>query len=157
MEYIRPSSELIVARTTSEQAEFRSLVRLLDAFLAERDGEDHAFYAQYNTVDTIKHVVVGYIGKIAVACGAFKEYEPGTVEIKRMYVLPEYRNCGVASTVLQHLENWARASGYSTCILETITPPNPAIGLYQKAGYTLIPNFGQYAGAVKSVCMKKDL
>jgi putative acetyltransferase len=150
------SSNLTLVRTTSEHPDFQALVERLDVFLAERDGEDHAFYAQYNTIKTIRHVVVAYAGGVAVACGAFKPQDGGTAEIKRMYVVPEYRNKGAASAVLQYLEQWAATEGYTSFILETIAPPNPAIGLYQKAGYTFIANFGQYAGMSKSVCMKKD-
>ncbi len=38
---------ILLARTTSDP-DFRLLVLLLDRELAIRDGDDHAFYAQYN-------------------------------------------------------------------------------------------------------------
>ena len=47
-------------RTNSENRDFRDLVKLLDAELAETDGEDHSFYAQFNKIDKIKHVVLAY-------------------------------------------------------------------------------------------------
>jgi GNAT superfamily N-acetyltransferase len=144
-------------RTTSDNPDFRKLVQLLDIFLKERDGDDHVFYAQFNKIDTIRNVIVCYSGDIAIGCGAFKEYDDDTVEIKRMYVLPEYRGKGVATMVLAQLETWAKENNYSTCILETVVEPNEAIGLYLKAGYSFIPNFGQYVNATKSLCMKKVL
>jgi hypothetical protein len=45
-------------RTNSENHDFIGLVKLLDADLAKRDGEDHSFYAQFNTVDKIKYIVL---------------------------------------------------------------------------------------------------
>ena len=39
------------SRTTSENPGFIKLVKLLDAELAIKDGEEHAFYAQYNGID----------------------------------------------------------------------------------------------------------
>ena len=73
-------------RTDSSNHNFVELVKLLDKELQIRDGADHSFYAQYNKIDKIKNVVVAYIDDIAVGCGAIKEYEPGTIEIKRMFV-----------------------------------------------------------------------
>ena len=47
-------------RTDSENKDFIKLVRNLDAYLAEKDGDDHAFYSQFNKIDTIKFVVGAY-------------------------------------------------------------------------------------------------
>ena len=57
-------------RTTSDNETFLSLVALLDEDLAIRDGEDHAFYAQFDTLDHIKNVVVGHHRNHAGGCGA---------------------------------------------------------------------------------------
>jgi hypothetical protein len=40
-------------------------------------------------------------------------------------------------------------------ILETGIKQPEAIALYQKSGYTIIPNYGQYTDVATSVCMKK--
>lgn len=144
-------------RTDSEDPGFIALVKLLDADLAIRDGEEHAFYAQYNKIDKIKHVVLAYENGKPMGCGAIKEFEPGTMEVKRMYVLPEGRNKGIASRVLAELENWARELAYTRCILETGLKQPEAIGLYRKNGYQQIPNYGQYAGVENSVCFEKVL
>ena len=144
-------------RTNSGNPDFISLVKLLDADLAVRDGDEHAFYAQYNKVDAIRHVVVAYAGGRPVGCGAIKEFENGTMEVKRMYTLPEFRGKGIASQLLAELEKWAAELGYQKCILETGKKQPEAIALYQKNGYRDIPNYGQYAGVENSVCFEKDL
>ena len=146
-----------VIRTDSTNQDFVKLVRCLDADLAKRDGEDHAFFAQFNTIDSLKYVVVVYEDDDAVGCGAIKEYSPSTMEIKRMYTLPEKRGKGIASSVLRELEAWASELSYETCILETGTRQPEAIGLYKKNGYTIIPNYGQYAEVENSVCFEKHL
>ena len=71
--------------------------------------------------------------------------------------LPEYRGKGVAEAILNELENWAKEEGYSISILETGHKQLDAIGLYQKLGYQITENFGQYIGVENSVCMKKIL
>ena len=142
-------------RTDSDHADFRHLVSFLDRELAQRDGPEHAFYAQFNKIDKIRHVVVAYQGETPVGCGAIKAYAPDVAEVKRMFVPEAYRRQGIARMVLQELEEWAKELGYSACILETGKKQPEAIALYQSLGYEAIPNYGQYEGVENSVCMKK--
>ena len=144
-------------KTESFNTDFIHLVQFLDRELAERDGSEHAFYAQFNKIDALRNVVVAYENERPVGCGAFKEIAPGTVEIKRMYVPPEHRSKGIASLVLSELEKWAATLGFHTARLETGKRQPEAIRLYEKNGYALIPNYGQYAGVENSVCFEKQL
>lgn len=148
---------LTFLRTDSSHPDFVALVQLLDADLRVRDGEDHAFYAQFNKIDQIKNVVVGYRENVAVGCGAFKPFAPGTGEVKRMYVLPAYRNQGIAGAILQELETWAASLDLKTLVLETGVAQPEAIALYNKHGYARIPNYGQYANVENSVCLQKSV
>jgi len=146
-----------VVRTDSDNQDFIHLVKHLDADLAERDGDDHPFYAQFNKINKIKYAVVAYENSKPVGCGAIKEYTPNTMEIKRMYTLPESRGKGIASKVLTELETWAAELSYEKCILETGKKQPEAIALYKKNGYKPIPNYGQYAGIKNSVCFEKEI
>jgi putative acetyltransferase len=144
-------------RTNSVNEDFIRLVQLLDADLAERDGSDHAFYAQFNKIALIQHALVAYENDEPVGCGAFKKFDTASAEIKRMYVLPVHRNKGIAAALLQQLEQWAKEEGYQSTVLETGMKQPEAIHLYEKSGYSRITNYGQYAGVYNSVCMKKEL
>ena len=144
-------------RTDSGSKDFVSLVKLLDKELQIRDGDEHTFYAQYNKLDKIKYAVVAYINNVPVGCGALKEYDNSTMEVKRMFVKDEYRSKGIATKVLIELENWTKELGFSKCILETGLAQPEAIHLYKKNNYKVIPNYGQYVGADNSVCMEKVL
>ncbi len=144
-----------IVRTTSDNKDFGDLVIELDAYLRILDGEDHAFYAQFNKTSLLKNALICYENDIAVGIGAYKEYDSETAEIKRMYTLPEYRGKGIAKAILTELELWAKEENYTATILETGYLQKDAIGLYQKLGYEIIDNFGQYIGVENSVCMKK--
>ncbi|MBI3218595.1 MAG: GNAT family N-acetyltransferase [Bacteroidetes bacterium] len=148
---------LTLQRTDKTNTDFQHLVKLLDADLAVRDGADHAFYAPFNTSVNLQAVVVAYENNQRVGCGAFKAFGESQVEIKRMFVLPDYRGHGVALRILQELETWAKESGYTTAVLETGKKQPEAIRLYQKAGYQIIANFGPYVNVENSVCMEKHL
>ena len=148
---------IICVRTNSENEDFRNLVKELDTDLAIRDGAEHAFYAQYNKIDKIQYALVAYNNNLPVGCGAIKEFAPGAVEVKRMYVLPNLRKQGIASIILTALEQWAAELTYTKCVLETGKRQPEAIALYSKNGYTIIPNFGQYENVANSVCFEKIL
>jgi len=144
-------------RATSESPDFRALVKLLDSDLAIRDGKDHSFFAQFNKIDSIKYVIVAYWNNEPAGCGAIKGYDAETMEVKRMFVKPEYRGKRIAREVLAELERWTAELGFSHCILETGKRQPEAISLYRTSGYTLIPNYGQYENVETSVCMKKRI
>lgn len=137
--------------------DFQKLVKLLDADLAIRDGDEHAFYHQFNKIDMLKHCIVAYLEDEAVACGAIKAFDEESVEVKRMYTNPQKRKMGLASETLHQLEVWATELGYKKCVLETGTKQPEAIALYEKCGYHRIPNYGQYIGVENSVCFEKEL
>src|SRR5438045_5825982 len=101
-----------IIRTDSDNQDFIVLVKYLDAYLAEKDGDEHSFYSQFNKIDKIKYAVVAYEDDMPVGCGAIKEYTPSTMEVKRMYTLPESRGKGIATKVLTELETWATELGY---------------------------------------------
>lgn len=148
---------ITLVRTTSDNEDFGNLVLQLDAYLRILDGEDHEFYAQFNKTHLLKNALIAYENDIAVGIGAYKDYDTETVEIKRMYTLPEYRGKGIAKAILTELELWAKEEGYTIAILETGYMQKDAIGLYQKLGYKITENFGQYIGVENSVCLKKSL
>lgn len=145
----------VIKRTNEEDADFLSLVKLLDVELAERDGDEHGFYAQFNKPVGLSGVVVAYRDDESVGCGAFKKYDENSVEIKRMYVRPDRRGLRIAAEVLGELEVWANELGFSEYVLETGFKQPEAIALYKRSGYKVIPNYGQYIGVDNSVCMRK--
>jgi len=146
-----------IIRTDSENKDFVELVRHLDAELAERDGDEHAFYAQFNKIAKLKHVVLAYEHGKALGCGAIRGLESGDIEIKRMFVPLENRGQGIATKVLVELEDWAREMSFTRGVLETGLKQPEAIRLYEKNGYERIPNYGQYIDVGNSVCFGKDL
>ncbi|MEM7574386.1 MAG: GNAT family N-acetyltransferase [Bacteroidota bacterium] len=146
-----------IQRVPPNHPDFIQLVTELDAGLAISDGEDHAFYDQFNKLDNIKYVVLAFLNEQAVGCGAIKAFDAATMEVKRMYVRPQHRGKGIATQTLSALEAWAVELGASRCILETGHKQPEAIALYHKCEYQIISNYGQYAGVANSVCFEKRI
>ncbi len=96
------------------------------------------------------------VGIAALVLGA-----PGTeqpeAELKRMFVAPDARGTGVATALLRTAEQTAAGLGATRLVLETGPRQPDAIALYEKHGYTRIPNFGPYINDPLSLCFAKDL
>jgi|SRR5688572_9541153 len=144
-------------RTDSGNTDFVELVKDLDAELRDRDGADHAFFAQFNKIDSINHVIVAIENGKPVGCGAIKAFGEKTVELKRMFVPLNHRGKGIASGILHELEAWAQELGNVKCVLETGKRQPEAIALYTKNGYHRISNYGQYIDVELSLCFEKLL
>jgi putative acetyltransferase len=148
---------ITLIKTQSDNIHFQTLVKELDKDLAIRDGDEHAFYAQFNKSDKIKHAIVAFDGELAIGCGAIRAFDENSMEVKRMWVEPSHRGKGIASMMLKELESWTRKLGFPKCILETGNKQLEAIELYKKNNYTIIENYGPYVGVANSICFEKSL
>jgi putative acetyltransferase len=145
-------------RTQATDTHFQQLIALLDQDLWARYKEEQAKFVTHNFMDLTARVIVAYKGEQAIGCGCFRPTEEnGTVEIKRMFVQPEWRGKGIAAGVLKELENWAKEEHFNRAILETGNQQPEAIGLYHKACYSPTEKYGPYKDMPESVCMAKPL
>ena len=78
-------------------------------------------------------------------------------ELKRMFVHPDARGRGVATSLLARMEADSRAAGLRQIVLETGTLHTDAQSLYTRCGFSPIPQFGRYIGEKHSYCMAKML
>jgi ribosomal protein S18 acetylase RimI-like enzyme len=61
-----------------------------------------------------------------------------------MYIRPQFRGLGFAKLMLDHLSEYSRSHGINMLRLETGIHQHDAIALYERAGFRLIPAFGDY-------------
>ncbi|MDQ1705397.1 MAG: hypothetical protein QOF18_1763 [Frankiaceae bacterium] len=101
--------------------------------------------------------LVGYLDVTPVVSGGLRLIDDATVEIKRMYVVPEARGRGWARLVLGRLEDIARSMGATRVLLETGLKQPEAIALYESSGYERIEGFGHYRCEPDSLSFAKDL
>lgn len=60
------------------------------------------------------------------------------IELKRLYVTPDTRGTGLGRKLLHHTIEAARALGKREMLLDTITPLEAAIALYEREGFRRI-------------------
>jgi DNA-binding MarR family transcriptional regulator len=76
-----------------------------------------------------------------VACGGLQRHARTIGEIKRMWVDPEWRGCGLAGRLLSALEDRAGELGYRQVYLDTNATLVEAIAMYERAGYRHIERY----------------
>jgi putative acetyltransferase len=101
--------------------------------------------------------LIAWVMGTPLACGALRPLEPGVCELKRVYVRYHARRNGLARKLLEELERLAVDAGYSIARVETGSRQPEAVRLYEAAGYSRIPAFGQYATDPLSICFEKTL
>jgi putative acetyltransferase len=122
------------------------------ALIGELDAELNAAYSAeqrhgLNTERIFQPHVLFFIARrngAAVGCGGIA-LSDGLAEVKRMYVRPLARGCGVARAILARLESEALAHGLTRVTLETGDAQLAAIRFYDAAGFTRCAAFGVYA------------
>ena len=137
--------------------DFRKLAAELDAYYFTLVGEIQNRYAEPNRPENMSALAVAYEADVPIACGAWKRIDETTAELKRLYVLPEFRRKGVASGLIEVLEAHAAAAGICRMILETAVDTADSHKLYLSAGYQTTDYYGSPAGETNCVCFYKEL
>lgn len=147
-----------IVYTDGSDPRFVELCGELDEYLNYIVGgeKQRAQYNKYNTLSDIHDVVLIVEDGKAVSCGSFKEYEPGTAEIKRVFTKENYRNRGYGKIIMKELEIRAINKGYTKFILETGDILKDAMKMYTSIGFHIIKNYGQYENMQESICMEKS-
>jgi GNAT superfamily N-acetyltransferase len=98
---------------------------------------------------TVENYVVG--------CVALRPLStmPHSGEVKRLYVQPQHRGSGIAATLYQALELYARQYGYKSLYLDTTDEMVAAQRFYSALGYKSAPRYNDNPQA--TIFMRKDL
>jgi len=153
-------SELIIERVDILSSTARELILALNAELSGRYPEQGACHFRLDADEVAEGrgaFMVAYRGERPIGCGAVRRIEEGVGELKRMYVCFPERCRGVGRAILDALEAEARKLRIRKLVLETGIRNPEAMVLYERAGFSRIPPFGEYVGSPVSVCMEKEL
>ena len=98
-------------------------------------------------------------GEELVGCGALKELDSRSGEVKSMRTAKAHRRGGVGSKILEHIMKEAKRRGYDRLNLETGAMPEfaPARALYIRYGFECRGPFAEYVDDPNSVFMTKKL
>ncbi|MFT6845869.1 MAG: putative acetyltransferase [Flavobacteriales bacterium] len=132
-----------------EKTDNKELAKMLKTVLTEvgANADGFAFtdpqldnmFEYYDTQIGNYYVVVNNEGTIIGGAGiGALDGETSTMELQKMYFLPETRGKGIAQKLLDHLMLEAKENGFQQCYLETLDGLDAALALYRRNGFTLI-------------------
>jgi putative acetyltransferase len=138
--------------------EVAALVAKLDAFLDSLYPPD-PYYLMPVAALCEPHVtfLTARCESRLVGCGAILNHNGEYGEVKRMFVVPEFRGHKIASRILAELERIARAQGLPVMRMETGCRQTEAIRFYENAGYVRRAPFGDYPQCDLSVFFEKPV
>ena len=140
-----------------ESTDYALLADKLDAYYFELVGDVHLRYADANRPQNMACRIIAYDGNQPVGVGCWKKVDDTTAEVKRIYVLPEYRRQGIASSIIRALEEDIAKAGFHHLILETARTTGSSHSLYLSLGYKIIDYYGSPAGADNCLCFDKTI
>ena len=145
--------------TDGDNKDFLRFYEETEAFYSSIVGgrKNREGFVAYNISQSISDVLIAYEDGAAIACAGLKGYSDTDVEIKRVWVEPEYRGRKISLELMARLEEKAKSLGYKRLILQTRPQMTEAVGLYTKLGYSLIDNYPPYDKLEGAVCYAKEI
>ena len=101
-------------------------------------------------------LLLAYKNEVAAGCVGVREHEPGTAELKRLYVLPEYRSYKIGWKLLELVLDIAKELHYKYIRLDTLPDQKQAQALYRLFGFYEIQPY-RFNPVTGSVYMEKKL
>jgi len=140
--------------------EVHSLIaeHLSDMYSNSPPGYAHALAIEHLRAPSVTFWTA-WIDGVLCGCGALKELDPLTGEVKSMRTRSVFLRRGVGQAILDEIVRTSRRRGYSRLLLETGTGKafNPAHALYQRNGFEWSGPFGDYSATDFNVFMAKVL
>jgi putative acetyltransferase len=138
--------------------EARDLIAQLDQFLiALYPPESNHLLSVEALREPNTTFLVARVDRRAAGCGAFVNHGGEYAELKRMFVLPEFRGLKIGRRILERLELLIGQAGLCIVRLETGVDQPEAHRLYERSGYQRRGPFGTYWDDPLSIFMEKVL
>lgn len=122
--------------------DYQPQVKALVVGIHEEFGFPYDFKLDFDLDDPVRYYTgAGGIflilldGKDVIGTAAVKKVDEKTVELKRMYLLPQYRGRGLGAKLLERALAFCREKGFQSCILDTNVKQESAQRLYARYGF----------------------
>ena len=146
VERLMRASAVVIAEEPADSADAQHCLGQYRAELASRfDGGFDPGKGNNLTVEEMTppagYLLVARLDGQPVGCGALKRLSASEGEVKRVWTAPDARGLGVASRLMDSLEQLARDVGFGIVKLDTNRTLVEAQALYRKRGYREIGRY----------------
>jgi len=157
--------KIIEVQTTSELQQIKDLFREYYEFLAHDHGLDISYQGIEDELATMPGKFTAPKGRLIMAfkleqpigCAALRPIDEQACELKRMYVLPQFRGQGVGKSLAKYLIQEARKIGYKIIRLDTGNFLTTAITLYEGLGFKQIPPYNDVPEDIRQIAIFMEL
>lgn len=146
VERLMRASAVVVAQEPADSADAQHCLGAYLAELASRfDGGFDPSNGNNLTVEEMTppagYLILARLDGQPVGCGALKRLGASEGEVKRVWTAPDARGLGVASKLMDSLEQLARDTGFAVVKLDTNRTLVEAQAMYRKRGYREIARY----------------
>ena len=153
------TGDIQIEQLDPQAPDVKALVAVSDAFYEGLYPVESNHLEAVDGLDKPNVLFVGCrVDGVLVASGAAKlMHDDGDyAEIKRVFVLDDFRGRGLSARIMHHLETELHERGVWLFRLETGVRQPEALGLYRKLGYHQRGPYGAYGPDPLSVFMEKQ-
>lgn len=128
-----------------------NLFSLHDDYMIDFLGEDGWCYTRYNENENLENIWIIYSDSFPIGCIAYRQKDDSVGEVKRLYILSEYRGKGISKELLKTVECYAKEQGCTTLFLDTRITLEPAVSIYRSFGFNIVFQQGLYIQMEKKI------
>lgn len=157
--------KIIEVQTAAELTQVRGLFRAYFQFLAQEDDLDISSQGIEDELASLPGKFAPPEGRLIMAvtseqpmgCAALRRIDGQVCELKRMFVLPQFRGQGVGKALARKLIQDARTMGYECMRLDTGNFWTAAIQLYESLGFQRIEPYHEVPEDLRKVSIFMEL
>lgn len=155
-----PQRQLEIRAVWLDDVDVQLLISQLNMDLYSRYPEPGALVFSLEAADIVEGVGALLMAELdgePVGCCAYRRFDddPGTAEVKRLYVTLAGRDKKVGRALLDEIERVAAAFGVVRFVLETGPRQPEAMRVFESSGYSVCEPWGRFVGKDYSICMEK--
>ena len=157
--------QIIEATNPSQLDQIKELFREYYHFLASDHNLDINYQGIEEELSSLPGKFTAPFGRLllaleeghAVGCAAMRPLEEDICELKRMYVLPQYRGLGIGKALALELIQDAKEIGYVRMRLDTASFLTAARKLYESLGFQLIEPYNDVPEDIRQIALFMEL
>ena len=158
-------TKIVEFQTASELEQIKELFREYYAFLAHDHGLDISYQGIEEELATLPgkfapprgRLILAVMAEQPIGCAALRPIDEQVCELKRMFVLPQFRGRGVGRALAEELIQVARTIGYERMRLDTGNFLTAAIQLYESLGFKRIEPYNDVPEDLREIAIFMEL